>query len=392
MSLKSPINAETVRSLRGDIPALRHFHCLNSGGVSSMPQATFARLLALQEQEFVQTGAHPDIRADYEEQWHSLRRELAGLLGAQTEEVALIRAVSEVVSFVASALTLSPGDQVILSTEEHKSGYLPWLALRDRIGIEVVAIEATGNDEQFINDLHQAITPNTRAICISHVTSERGIVLPIEQVSTIGREQEIVTVVDAAQSFGARAINVRALGCDVIAFPAFKWGLGPYGIGAMYVRQAMQDRLPPPGSGSGAAEQFDFPPGLIRLHPTAERYQYGARPYALFAGWRISLARIVSLGLTNIQERNASLVAEARNALDDIDSVLVTPDQGRKKSGILSVGFPEISETTAAEHCLRRHQILCRRAHNDTAVRFCFHAFNDTDDIDAMATAIKELV
>ena len=112
---------------------------------------------------------------------------------------------------------------MILSTEAHKSGYLPWLALRDRIGIEVVAIEATGNDEQFINDLHQAITPNTRAICISHVTSERGIVLPIEQVSTIGREQEIVTVVDAAQPFGARAINVRALGCDVIAFPAFKW-------------------------------------------------------------------------------------------------------------------------------------------------------------------------
>ena len=144
MSLKSPINAEAVRSLRDDIPALRHFHCLNSGGVSSMPQGTFARLLALQEQEFVQTGAHPDIRTDYEEQCHSLRCELAALLGAQSKEVALIRAVSEVVSFVASALALKPGDQVILSAEEHKSGYLPWLALRDRLGIEVVATAIHG--------------------------------------------------------------------------------------------------------------------------------------------------------------------------------------------------------------------------------------------------------
>jgi selenocysteine lyase/cysteine desulfurase len=160
MSLKSPINAESVRSLRGEIPALRRFHSLNSGGLSSMPQATFAQLLALLEQEFVQTGAHPDIRADYEQECHSLRREPASLLGAQTEEVALIRAVSEVISFVASALSLSPGDRVILSAEEHKNGYLPWLALRDRLGIDVVALEATGDDEQFIHDLHQAITPN----------------------------------------------------------------------------------------------------------------------------------------------------------------------------------------------------------------------------------------
>lgn len=391
MSLKSPINAESVRSLRGEIPALRHFHSLNSGGVSSMPQATFARLLALQEQEFVQTGAHPDIRAAYEQECHSLRRELASLLGAQTEEVALIRAVSEVISFVASALTLGPGDRVILSAEEHKSGYLPWLALRDRLGIDVVALEATGDDEQFIDDLRQAITPNTRAICISHVTCERGIVLPVERVAAIGRKHAIVTVVDAAQSFGAREVNAHGIGCDVIAFPAFKWGLGPYGIGAMYVRREIQDQLPPPGSGSGAAEQFDFPPGLIRLHTSAERYQYGARPYALFASWRISVARLTSLGLANIQERNASLVAEARDALQDIDTVMVTPDQGRKKSGILSVGFSDISGTSAAEHCLRRHQILCRRAHNDTAVRFCFHAFNNTDDISAMAEAIKQL-
>ena len=130
MSLKSPINVETVRSLRSDTPALRHFHCLNSGGVSSMPQAAFSRLLILQEQEFIQTGAHPDIRADYENECHSLRSELAGLLSAQTEEVALIRAISEVISSVASALTLNPGDRVILAAEEHKSGYLPWLALR----------------------------------------------------------------------------------------------------------------------------------------------------------------------------------------------------------------------------------------------------------------------
>ena len=391
MSLRSPINVETVRSLRAEIPALRNYYCLNSGGVSSMPQATFSRLRGLQEQEFIQTGAHPDIRADYESECRSLRRELAGLLNAKTEEIALIRAVSEVISFVASALSLKAGDRVILSAEEHKSGYLPWLALKDRLGIEVVALGVTGDDEHFITELQQAITPNTRAICVSHVTSERGIVLPIEQVAAIGREHAIVTVVDAAQSFGAREINTHAIGCDVIAFPAYKWGLGPYGIGAMYVRREIQDQLPPPGSGSGAAEQFDFPPGVIRLHTSAERYQYGARPFALFAAWRISVAILASLGLANIQDRNAILVAEARDALRGVEAVMVTPDQGQTRSGILSVGVPGVSGTRVAEHCLRQHQILCRRAHDDTVARFCFHAFNDSDDIAATAEAIQQL-
>lgn len=117
-----------------------------------------------------------------------------------------------------------------------------------------MALDVTGDDDQFIDDLHQAITPNTRAICVSHVTTERGIVLPIERVSAIGREYDIVTVVDAAQSFGARELNAHAIGCDVIAFPAFKWELGPYGVGAMYVRREIQDQLSPPGSDSGAAE------------------------------------------------------------------------------------------------------------------------------------------
>ena len=87
-----------------------------------------------------------------------------------------------------------------------------------------------------------AITANTRAICLSHVTTERGIVLPVDRVSVLARERGIVTVVDAAQSFGARPTDMRQLDCDVMAFPAFKWSIGPYGIGAMYVRREAQER------------------------------------------------------------------------------------------------------------------------------------------------------
>ena len=107
------------------------------------------------------------------------------------------------------------GDRVILTAAEHPSGYLAWLTLRDRLGLDLVAIEANGDDDAFVRDVEEAMTPNARAFCLSHVTTERGIVLPVDRVSALARERGVVTVVDAAQSFGARPTDMRQLGCDV---------------------------------------------------------------------------------------------------------------------------------------------------------------------------------
>ena len=128
--------------------------------------------------------------------WPPFAGEIAALIGAEPDEIALIRAVSEAISWVAAALQLQHGDRVILTSEEHPSGYLPWLTLRDRLGLELVAIDVDGDDDTFIRDLEAALTANTRAICLSHVTTERGIVLPIDRVSALARERGIVTVVE----------------------------------------------------------------------------------------------------------------------------------------------------------------------------------------------------
>ena len=190
--------------LREAIPAIRHYHCLNSGGVAPTPQATLDLQQSFYDREAVMTTTSPDLRDVYNTELGALRAEIAALLGAEPDEIALIRAVSEAVSFVAAALELQPGDRVILTAAEHPSGYLAWLTLRDRLGLELVAIDANGDDQAFLRDMEAAMTPNTRAICLSHVTTERGIVLPVEGVSALARERGIVTVVDAAQTFGAR--------------------------------------------------------------------------------------------------------------------------------------------------------------------------------------------
>ena len=286
---------------------------------------------------------------------------------------------------------MQPGDRVILTAAEHPSGYLAWLTLRDRLGLELVAIEANGDDQAFLRDMEQAMTPNTRAICLSHVTTERGIVLPVDGVSALARERGIVTVVDAAQTFGARPVDMQQLGCDVMAFPAFKWSMGAYGIGAMYVRREAQDRLHPWGSGSGAVTEYSFPPGQARLHENAQRYEFGARPFALFAAWRASIQLLNDLGLEAIQRHSAALAAEARGVFSDLPGARIrTPEQGDARSGIFTVGLEGVSGTPLADHCLHAHRVLCRAADGKTAVRLSFHAFNDASDIQAAAAAFED--
>jgi selenocysteine lyase/cysteine desulfurase len=377
--------------LRESIPSVRHYVSLNSGGVAPTPQATFDLQQSWYDREAVMTTTNPDLRAIYYEELAALRSEIAALLNADSDEVALIRAVSEAVSFVAATLDLQRGDRVILTDAEHPSGYLAWLTLRDRLGLDLVAVEADGDDDAFVRDVDQAMTPNTRAFCLSHVTTERGIVLPVDRVSALARERGVVTVVDAAQSFGARPTDMRQLGCDVFTFPAFKWSMGPYGVGAMYVRRDAQERLHPWGSGAGAVSQSSFPPGEAHLHDNAQRYEFGARPYALYAAWRASIKILDDLGPEAIQRRSAELAAEARGVFSDLPGASIrTPDQGSERSGIFTVGLEGADGLALADHCLHAHRILCRAADRHTAVRLSFHAFNDASDIEAIANAFKD--
>ena len=173
-----------------------------------------------------------------------------------------------------------------------------------------------------------------------------------------------------------------------MAFPAFKWSMGPYGIGAMYVRREAQERLHPWGSGAGAATEYSFPPGHARLHENAQRYEFGARPYALYAAWRASIKLLKELGLPAIQQHGAELAAEARGVFSDVPGARIrTPDQGAARSGIFTVGLEGVSGTPLADHCLHAHRVLCRAADGHTAVRFSFHAFNNASDIQAAANA-----
>ena len=379
-----------ITAIRAQIPALENVHPLNAGGVAPMPQAaldTLAECYAREAREVHGGG----VMRWYDEQFEGLRHDLAEFLNADPEEIALIRAVSEGISLVAEGLNLRAGDRVILTDEEHPSGYLSWLNLQQRRGIDVAWAKVAADDQTFLAGLEAVTNDRTRAICLSHVTTERGFVLPVREVSAFARQRGIVTIIDGAQSVGQMPVDLHELGCDFYAFPAFKWCMGPYGVGVMHVRAGALELVEVPGSGAGAAQSSSFPPGEFALHASARRYEYGARPYPLYVAWRKSLEFLRAAGdVQAIQARNRELALDLIDALDGIEgSEIYTPDQGARRTGIVTFGLQGVPGTPLAHHLIRAHNVLCRRAHHDQGVRISLHFFADRTEIDAVVAAVR---
>src|SRR5215469_6015653 len=161
-----------VAAIRAEIPALDKTIYLNTGGYAPSPRrvtdATFNAFRYLQENG---PDVLPVIRR-VREQVEETRRSLAALLGVTAEELAFTRAVSEGINIVGWGLPLQPGDEVVITNQEHPSGRLPWYNLRERRGIVVREVELTADVGLLLDRIDAQITPRTRLLAFSHVTPE----------------------------------------------------------------------------------------------------------------------------------------------------------------------------------------------------------------------------
>lgn len=221
---------------------------MNPGTAGSSPRPVLDAVYA----GFEDTEAMDDLPSDeypiwgYKKPWDEFRRPLAAFLGCETEQLAMLRNTTEGNNAVAGGLKLDRGDEVILSNEEHRSLEQPWLQRSARDGIVVRRFDmprAPERPEQIVERIEAAITPRTRLIFVSHVTSPTGIVLPVRDIAALARSRGILSAFDGAQVPGMLALNIDAIGCDIYTGSLHKWLHAPKGTGFLYVRDTALDRL-----------------------------------------------------------------------------------------------------------------------------------------------------
>jgi selenocysteine lyase/cysteine desulfurase len=178
--------------------------------------------------------------------WNEFRDPLAEFVGCTRDELALVRNATEANSYIANGLDLKPGDEVLMTDQEHPGGEQPWNLRAKRYGIVVKKIalpKPVPNATAVLNLFNDAITPRTRVLFFSHITTVTGVVLPAKELCALARSKGILSAVDGAHVVGMMRLNVRDLGCDMYTSSPHKWLQAPKGSGFLYVRDEVIDRL-----------------------------------------------------------------------------------------------------------------------------------------------------
>lgn len=309
---------------------------------------------------------------------------LARILGAHAKEIALTRNASEALHLAATGLRLEPGDEVLLTTQEHPSGLRPWRYRAARHGIIATEVSIPSPFEQedvVVERIAGHMTHRTRAIAFCHVT-RGGHLYPVQRLASFARERGIITIVDGAQAIGMMPVNLHEIGCDAYAASLHKWMLGPIGTGMLYVKESSRKYFRSVYNEESTPEQPNFEPtGTVDLPVRA----------ALDA----ALSFIDTIGLQAIERRNRYLSNYLKSRLWKMSSmrVLSGPTDKTSAPGSTIFEMKNVDSVTAVKVLADRKFIHIdehqRDGHN--AIRVSTHFYNTVDEIDRVVTALQQL-
>lgn len=380
------------RALRANIPALEGQIYLNTGVSGPSPVAaideerTWVRHLA-------ENGpGRPDIMEAAREHVERVRALAAAFIGAGADELALTHSCSDGIAHVAAGLDWSPGDEVIISDLEHISGLLPWFDLARRRGV-VVRHVPVDNGGLNMDDVAAAVSDRTKLFCMSHVAYNTGARLPVAQVAELARDRGALLLVDGAQGPGQLVVDVKSLGAHFYAVAGQKWLLGPEGTGALYVDADALPLLTPTRLGWASIVHDGAPPEQFRFKPGAARLEVAGKHVPSLAAWAMSIDCLQNVGPQDVEARIRALVGYAREKLGRVPGLrFITPEDETMWSGLLVFAVDGAPEDALVQHLWQEHRIVCRTIPQFGAVRISIHAYNTTDELDALVAAVDAFV
>jgi isopenicillin-N epimerase len=233
--------------------------------------------------------------------WNQFRDPLADFVGCKRDEIALLRNATEANGYIANGIDMNPGDEVLMTDQEHPGGLQPWRLRAKRYGIVIKTVtlpKPPKDASQVLNLFNDAITPRTRVIFFSHITTVTGVVLPAKEICALARSKNILSAVDGAHVTGMMRLNLRDLGCDMYSSSPHKWLQATKGTGFLYVRDEVIDRI----WNTIATEGWDEP------ELRAERFQrIGSSNVPALWGLLAAINFANGIGMERIERRHREL-------------------------------------------------------------------------------------
>ncbi|MBI3667918.1 MAG: aminotransferase class V-fold PLP-dependent enzyme [Acidobacteria bacterium] len=316
----------------------------------------------------------------------AFRAEAGAFINAPAEEIAFTQNATMGMSFLANGLDVAAGDEVVTTNQEHSGGIGGWRLRAKRHGVvvkELPLLPGLENGPDGVVKLFaDAITPQTRVVMFSHITSGLGIRLPARELCALARERGALSIVDGAQAVGQIRVDVKEIGCDAYAASPHKWLLAPKGTGILYIRREVQPRF---WNTLASAVIDNDALGAFRF------MQYGTGSLPVIHGLRASLRFFNKIGMERIERWDAMLTKRLRDGLAHIPAArLSSPADPRLAAAITTFG---VSGRTGrqVQDALWERKIRVRAQGGDLGVRLSAHLYVSPADIDRVLEVVSSL-
>ena len=396
------------QTLRRDFPILEqavHGHPLiyfDNAATTQKPRSVVEAMRRFYERDNsnVHRGVH-ELSNRATAAYEGARERAAAFINApHPEEIIFTRGTTEAINLVASAFGtthLRRGDKILLTELEHHSNIVPWQLLAERVGAELVYLPITDLATLDLSQLDQWLTREVKLFAFTHISNTMGTINPVAELCRRARRLGIVTLVDAAQSAGHRAIDVQQIGCDFLAFSGHKM-CGPTGIGILYGRSELLEDMAPYQGGGEMILSVDFHQSTWAKPP--HKFEAGTPNIAGVVGLHAAMDYLDEIGRDNIAHHDQELGAYAYEQLAKFQGLrLFGPHIGR--AGLVSFLLQSIHAhdvVTVADqrgvalrgghHC---NQPLMRKLGVESTARASFYFYNTTAEIDRFMDVLRQI-
>ena len=387
-----------LERVRAETPGCRERVFLDSAGSSLPPAPVLDEVLGHLRREAEVGGyvAEEERAADLARG----RESLARLLGCATEDVALLDSATRAWTQLFYAVPLAAADRILLSRSEYASNAIAVLQRARRHGARVEVVPAAPTGELDLDALERMLDERVRIVSLVHVPTNGGLVNPVAEATELVHRAGGLVLLDACQSVGQLAVDVRRLGVDALTGTGRKWLRGPRGTGFLYVRPELARDVEPPvldlHSATWTADD------RYELADDATRFELWESDVAARLGLGAAVEYLLALGIEEVEAAVRARAERLRSLLRAIAGVTVA-DLGRRPAGIVTFAVDGVSAAAVREALAERRitVTVSSRASTlldmtdrglDALVRASPHYFVSEEQLESAAVAVSELI
>ena len=399
-----------VTDLKKDFPILereingKRLTYLDSGATSQKPEVVINEMSNVYSN--INANVHRGtyvLSSETTAKYEDVRNKLKEFINAySSDEIIFTKGCTEGFNFLANSICkdLNPGDEIILTEIEHHANIIPWQMAAEKYNLKIKYINITESFNLDIDHFESLLSSNTKVVSIVGESNMSGMLPDIKKLNSLIREKtNAIYIVDGAQLVPHRKIDVQDLGIDFICVSGHKM-LGPTGIGVVWGRKELLEKLDPVYGGGDMIEEVFYE--TATWAPIPHKFEAGTPPYVEAIGLGAAVDYLTKLDMKNVEKHSDQLRLYAKNKLENIDRLNIVHTNSNLAGCTFAMSVDGVHATDvslmldtfgvavrAGHHCV---QPFHRKLNLDATFRATGYIYNDEEDFDILSNTIEESI